>query len=78
MELFDHLALGFGVAFTFQNLVYAFTDVGIGANPIITLRNNLSTVALTTTSAVLSNSRKMSLPSGARKSSVIERLLHSA
>ncbi len=30
MELFDHLALGFGVAFTFQNLVYAFVGCLLG------------------------------------------------
>ena len=30
MELFDHLALGFGVAFTFQNLIYAFVGCLLG------------------------------------------------
>ena len=30
MELFDNLALGFGVAFTFQNLVYAFIGCLLG------------------------------------------------
>ncbi|MBE0588441.1 MAG: tripartite tricarboxylate transporter permease [Hydrogenophaga sp.] len=30
MELFDNLALGFGVAFTFQNLVYAFVGCLLG------------------------------------------------
>ncbi|MDG5973780.1 hypothetical protein H010_00865 [Hydrogenophaga taeniospiralis CCUG 15921] len=30
MELFDHLSLGFGVAFTFQNLIYAFVGCLLG------------------------------------------------
>jgi TctA family transporter len=30
MELFDNLALGFGVAFTLQNLVYAFVGCLLG------------------------------------------------
>mgnify|MGYP006144730811 FL=1 len=30
MELFDNLALGFGVAFTFQNLIYAFVGCLLG------------------------------------------------
>ena len=30
MELFEHLSLGFGVAFTFQNLVYAFVGCLLG------------------------------------------------
>ncbi|MCW5219971.1 tripartite tricarboxylate transporter permease [Verminephrobacter aporrectodeae subsp. tuberculatae] len=30
MDLFDHLALGFGVAFTFQNLIYCFTGCLLG------------------------------------------------
>ncbi|MBI3196686.1 MAG: tripartite tricarboxylate transporter permease, partial [Rhodospirillales bacterium] len=30
MELFDHLALGFGVAFTFQNLLYALMGCMVG------------------------------------------------
>ncbi len=45
MELYDHLALGFGVAFTFQNLVYAFigcllgTLIGVlpGIGPLATI-----------------------------------------
>ena len=45
MELFDHLALGFGVAFTFQNLVYCFvgcllgTLIGVlpGIGPVATI-----------------------------------------
>ncbi|UCU96761.1 tripartite tricarboxylate transporter permease [Hydrogenophaga taeniospiralis] len=45
MELFDNLALGFGVAFTFQNLVYAFigcllgTLIGVlpGIGPLATI-----------------------------------------
>ncbi|OGB38043.1 MAG: hypothetical protein A2W72_18580 [Burkholderiales bacterium RIFCSPLOWO2_12_67_14] len=45
MELFDHLALGFGVAFTFQNLIYAFigcllgTLIGVlpGIGPLATI-----------------------------------------
>ncbi len=45
MELFDHLALGFGVAFTFQNLVYALvgcllgTLIGVlpGIGPVATI-----------------------------------------
>ena len=45
MELFDNLALGFGVAFTFQNLVYCFvgcllgTIIGIlpGVGPVVTI-----------------------------------------
>jgi putative tricarboxylic transport membrane protein len=30
MELFEHLSLGFGVAFTFQNLIYAFVGCLLG------------------------------------------------
>src|SRR3990167_7660813 len=30
MELFDNLALGFGVAFTFQNLIYCFVGCLLG------------------------------------------------
>ena len=30
MELFEHLALGFGVAFTMQNLIYAFVGCLLG------------------------------------------------
>ncbi|MDP1965111.1 MAG: tripartite tricarboxylate transporter permease, partial [Reyranella sp.] len=30
MELFDNLALGFGVAFTFQNLLYALMGCMVG------------------------------------------------
>jgi len=45
MELFDHLALGFGVAFTLQNLMYAFigcllgTLIGVlpGIGPLATI-----------------------------------------
>ena len=45
MELFDNLALGFGVAFTFQNLIYAFigcllgTLIGVlpGIGPVATI-----------------------------------------
>ncbi len=45
MELIDHLALGFGVAFTFQNIVYAFigcllgTLIGVlpGIGPLATI-----------------------------------------
>lgn len=45
MELFDNLALGFGVAFTFQNLLYAFigcllgTLIGVlpGLGPVATI-----------------------------------------
>jgi putative tricarboxylic transport membrane protein len=45
MELYDHLALGFGVAFTFQNLIYAFigcllgTLIGVlpGIGPLATI-----------------------------------------
>ncbi|MBM3387276.1 MAG: tripartite tricarboxylate transporter permease, partial [Betaproteobacteria bacterium] len=45
MELFDNLALGFGVAFTFQNLIYAFigcllgTLIGVlpGVGPVATI-----------------------------------------
>jgi len=45
MELFDNLALGFGVAFTFQNLIYAFigcllgTLIGVlpGIGPLATI-----------------------------------------
>ena len=45
MELLDHLALGFGVAFTFQNLVYCFvgcllgTLIGVlpGIGPVATI-----------------------------------------
>ena len=45
MELFDNLALGFGVAFTFQNLVYCFvgcllgTLIGVlpGIGPVATI-----------------------------------------
>jgi putative tricarboxylic transport membrane protein len=45
MELFEHLALGFGVAFTFQNLVYALvgcllgTLIGVlpGIGPVATI-----------------------------------------
>jgi putative tricarboxylic transport membrane protein len=44
-DLFDHLALGFGVAFTFQNLIYAFigcllgTLIGVlpGIGPVATI-----------------------------------------
>jgi TctA family transporter len=44
-ELFDHLVLGFGVAFTFQNLIYAFigcllgTLIGVlpGIGPVATI-----------------------------------------
>ncbi|MDP3252752.1 MAG: tripartite tricarboxylate transporter permease [Hydrogenophaga sp.] len=45
MDLYDHLALGFGVAFTFQNLIYAFigcllgTLIGVlpGIGPLATI-----------------------------------------
>ncbi|MCW8166471.1 tripartite tricarboxylate transporter permease [Verminephrobacter aporrectodeae subsp. tuberculatae] len=45
MDLFDHLALGFGVAFTFQNLIYCFigcllgTLIGVlpGIGPVATI-----------------------------------------
>ncbi|MEN9995735.1 MAG: hypothetical protein RL462_511 [Pseudomonadota bacterium] len=45
MELFDNLAMGFGVAFTFQNLIYAFigcllgTLIGVlpGIGPVATI-----------------------------------------
>jgi putative tricarboxylic transport membrane protein len=45
MDLFDNLALGFGVAFTFQNLIYAFvgcllgTLIGVlpGVGPVATI-----------------------------------------
>src|SRR3990167_8836940 len=45
MELFDNLALGFGVAFTFQNLIYCFvgcllgTLIGVlpGIGPVATI-----------------------------------------
>ncbi len=45
MELFDHLALGFSVAFTAQNLMYAFvgcllgTLIGVlpGIGPVATI-----------------------------------------
>ena len=45
MELFDNLDLGFGVAFTFQNLIYAFigcllgTLIGVlpGVGPVATI-----------------------------------------
>jgi putative tricarboxylic transport membrane protein len=45
MELFEHLSLGFGVAFTFQNLIYAFigcllgTLIGVlpGIGPLATI-----------------------------------------
>ena len=30
MELFDHLSMGFGVAFTFQNLIYCFVGCLLG------------------------------------------------
>jgi putative tricarboxylic transport membrane protein len=45
MDLFNNLALGFGVAFTFQNLAYAFlgcllgTLIGVlpGIGPVATI-----------------------------------------
>ena len=45
MDLFDNLALGFGVAFTFQNLIYCFvgcllgTLIGVlpGIGPVATI-----------------------------------------
>ena len=45
MELFDNLAMGFGVAFTFQNLIYCFvgcllgTLIGVlpGIGPVATI-----------------------------------------
>ncbi|HRM93916.1 MAG TPA: tripartite tricarboxylate transporter permease, partial [Alicycliphilus sp.] len=45
MELFDHLSMGFGVAFTFQNLIYCFvgcllgTLIGVlpGVGPVATI-----------------------------------------
>ena len=45
MELFDHLSMGFGVAFTFQNLIYCFvgcllgTLIGVlpGIGPVATI-----------------------------------------
>ena len=30
MDLFDNLSLGFGVAFTFQNLIYCFVGCLLG------------------------------------------------
>ncbi|EKD96937.1 MAG: hypothetical protein ACD_23C01178G0003, partial [uncultured bacterium] len=45
MDLFDNLSLGFGVAFTFQNLIYCFvgcllgTLIGVlpGIGPVATI-----------------------------------------
>ncbi len=62
MELFDHLALGFGVAFTFQNLVYCFvgcllgTLIGVlpGIGPVATIAMLLpATYALPPVSALI-------------------------
>ena len=62
MELFDNLALGFGVAFTFQNLLYAFigvllgTLIGVlpGVGPIATIAMLLpATYALPPVSALI-------------------------
>ena len=62
MELLDHLALGFGVAFTFQNLVYCFvgcllgTLIGVlpGIGPVATIAMLLpATYALPPVSALI-------------------------
>ncbi|MDN4591841.1 hypothetical protein DBA29_25480 [Xenophilus aerolatus] len=62
MELFDNLAIGFGVAFTFQNLVYAFvgcllgTLIGVlpGIGPVATIAMLLpATYALPPVSALI-------------------------
>ena len=62
MELFDNLALGFGVAFTFQNLVYCFigcllgTLIGVlpGIGPVATIAMLLpATYALPPVSALI-------------------------
>ncbi|WP_313296565.1 tripartite tricarboxylate transporter permease [Diaphorobacter sp.] len=62
MELFDHLAMGFGVAFTAQNLLYAFmgcllgTLIGVlpGLGPVATIAMLLpTTYALPPTAALI-------------------------
>jgi len=62
MELLDHLSLGFGVAFTFQNLVYCFigcllgTLIGVlpGVGPVATIAMLLpATYALPPVSALI-------------------------